>query len=155
MTARPRVLIVGGGIAGASLAYVLTAGRGVAVTLLEREARCGTHATGRSAALYMQSYGPPGIRALTVGSGSFYSHPRSTWAGLRSFVADGEAVSGYDPDVPGFYWLAAQGGYGIQSAPGLARASAALLLREPLPADLRALGLHEAMLSPARLQTAA
>ncbi|MDE2254898.1 MAG: FAD-binding oxidoreductase [Betaproteobacteria bacterium] len=385
-----RVIIAGGGIAGASLAYVLAQRQDVTVTLLEREAQCGAHATGRSAALYMPSYGPPGIRALTTGSGAFYttppagfgehallsprgalhvawsrddppltiagahekldalehdalasgvqvqrlsaaqclrlcpvlrstgpSHalvggvyephaqdmdvdailqgflrgarkaganivtdaevltleraadawqvrtsagiwhaevlvnaagawadalgqcagaqpiglqprrrsaftfdapagmdchawplvigvdesfyfkpsggallgspanadavppqdvqpeeldiaagiwaieqattltirrPRSIWAGLRSFVADGEPVCGYDPDVPGFFWLAGQGGYGIQSAPGLARAAAALLLEEPLPADLQSHGLRRAMLDPLRLR---
>ena len=390
MSNQRRVLIAGGGIAGASLAYVLAQRHGVDVTLLEREAQCGAHATGRSAALYMPSYGPPGIRALTIGSGAFYTkppsgfsehallsprgamhvawsrddppvttadanekldalerdarasgvevarlsaaqclqrcpvlrnggaqhalvggvyephaqdmdvdailqgflrgarkaganvvtdaevltlerigdawevrtstgvwhtdvlvnaagawadvlgqragarpiglqprrrsafifdapagvdchawplvigvdesfyfkpaggallgspanadavppqdvqpeeldiaegiwaieqattltirRPRSTWAGLRSFVADGEPVCGYDPDVPALFWLAGQGGYGIQSAPGLARAAAALLLAEPLPDDLQSQGLRRAMLDPLRLR---
>src|SRR6476661_2029989 len=35
--------------------------------------------------------------------------PTRTWAGLRSFVADGDLVGGYDPEVPGFFWVAAQG----------------------------------------------
>ncbi|SCC92416.1 FAD dependent oxidoreductase [Thiomonas sp. X19] len=382
-----RVLVVGGGIAGASLASMLAVQPGLTVTLLEREAQCGMHATGRSAALYMPSYGPPGIRALTLGSGAFYTRPptgfaehplltprgalhaawayddisltaatsrldalerdthasgvdvqrlspaqcrqrcpvlrpdglaggvfepqaldldvdailqgflrsarhagarihtnaevlalsraddawqvrshagqfsadivvnaagawadvvgqlagarpvglqprrrsafifdppagldchawpmvidaferfyfkpdagallgspansdpmppqdvrpeeldiatgiwaieqatllcirrpRSTWAGLRSFVADGEPVCGHDPDVPGLFWLAGQGGYGIQTAPALARAAAALLLRADLPADLQALGLRAAMLDPQRLRGSA
>lgn len=58
------------------------------------------------------------------------------WAGLRSFVADRSPVAGYDRQAEGFFWLAAQGGYGIQMAPALARAAAALVLRQPLPADL-------------------
>jgi D-arginine dehydrogenase len=41
------------------------------------------------------------------------------WAGLRSFVADREPVVGFDPLVPGFFWLAALGGYGIQISPAL------------------------------------
>ncbi len=379
-----RVLVVGGGMAGASLASTLAAQPGLSVTLLEREAQCGVHATGRSAALYLPSYGPPGIRALTQGSGAFYTspptgfaehplltprgalhvawasddisptaatnrldaleqetraggvvvqrlspaqclqccpvlrpeglaggvfesqaldmdvdailqgflrgarhagarihtnaevlactrrdaawqirssagpfaadivvnaagawadvvgqlagaqpiglqprrrsafifdppagldceswpavidaferfyfkpdagallgspanadpmppqdvqpeeldiatgiwaieqatllsirRPRSTWAGLRSFVADGEPVCGHDPDVPGLFWLAGQGGYGIQTAPALARAATALLLHAELPADLQALGLRAAMLDPQRLR---
>ena len=387
--ADPRVVIIGGGMAGASLAYELAVTHAMTVTLLERESQCGVHATGRSAALYMPSYGPPGIRALTRGSGGFYTHPpagfaqhplltprgalhvawdddesdataaparlasavlstlerdtqtsgvrvqrlsaeqclqlcpvlrraglvggvfepeaqdmdvdailqgflrgarragativtsaevldmdranaawrvrssagayhadivvnaagawadnvaqlagaqpaglvpkrrsaflfdapagldcsawpmvidaherfyfkpdagallglpanadpvlphdvqaeeldvatgiwaieqatsltirrpRSTWAGLRSFVADGEPVCGNDPDVPGLFWLAAQGGYGIQTAPALARAAAALLRCEPLPTDLLALGLRAGMLAPQRLR---
>ena len=40
--------------------------------------------------------------------------PSHTWAGLRSFVADGDFVIGWDDGAPGF-WLAAQGGYGIQA----------------------------------------
>ena len=56
------VLIIGAGIAGASLAWRLSrAGR--SVLLLEREAQPGTHSTGRSAAMFMESYGPPGVRA--------------------------------------------------------------------------------------------
>ena len=58
------VLIIGAGIAGATLAWRLSrAGR--SVLLLEREAQPGTHSTGRSAAMFMESYGPPGVRALT------------------------------------------------------------------------------------------
>jgi D-arginine dehydrogenase len=58
------------------------------------------------------------------------------WAGLRSFVADRSPVAGYDPQAEGFFWLAGQGGYGIQMAPALARAAAAMVLRQPLPVDL-------------------
>ena len=73
------------------------------------------------------------------------------WAGLRSFVADKSPVAGYDPEVEGFFWLAGQGGYGIQSSPGLARAAAALVRGDPLPADIQDEGLTEAMISPGRL----
>jgi D-arginine dehydrogenase len=75
---------------------------------------------------------------------------RSSWAGLRNFVADRTPVVGFDPDVDGLFWLAAQGGYGIQTAPALARTAAALVRTEPLPADVVARGLTEATLSPAR-----
>lgn len=47
--------------------------------------------------------------------------PRSVWSGLRTFSPDGNPVCGWDPEVPGFYWLAGQGGYGVQTAPALAR----------------------------------
>jgi D-arginine dehydrogenase len=72
------------------------------------------------------------------------------WAGLRSFVADRSPVCGYDDSVEGFFWLAGQGGYGIQMAPALARAAASLVMRRDLPADLVAEGLTAAALSPAR-----
>jgi D-arginine dehydrogenase len=74
-----------------------------------------------------------------------------SWAGLRSFVADRSPVAGYDTQAPGFFWLAGQGGYGIQMAPGLARAAAALVAGEPLPADIKDQGVSEQALSPARL----
>lgn len=56
--------------------------------------------------------------------------PRSvkrSWAGLRSFVADREPVAGFDAEAPGFFWLAGQGGYGIQTAPALARIAAEII----------------------------
>lgn len=51
-----------------------------------------------------------------------------SWAGLRSFVADRTPVVGFAPDKPGFFWLAGQGGYGVQTAPALSRLTAALIL---------------------------
>jgi D-arginine dehydrogenase len=72
------------------------------------------------------------------------------WAGLRSFVADRSPVAGWDAQAPGFFWLAGQGGYGIQMAPALARAAAALLLGQDLPDDVRAQGVGADDLSPAR-----
>jgi D-arginine dehydrogenase len=77
---------------------------------------------------------------------------RARWAGLRSFVPDRGPVIGYDELCEGFFWLAGQGGFGIQSAPGAGRAAAALALGKELPAELRALGLKERQLSPARLR---
>ncbi len=73
---------------------------------------------------------------------------RRKWAGLRSFAPDREPVIGFDPDRAGFFWLAGQGGYGIQTAPAAARLSAALIRGEGLPASLR--GFDPAWVSPAR-----
>jgi D-arginine dehydrogenase len=75
-----------------------------------------------------------------------------SWAGLRSFVADKTPVVGYDEKVEDFFWLAGQGGYGIQTAPGIAALVGALAQRKPVPADLAELGVTEAALSPARLR---
>jgi D-arginine dehydrogenase len=77
-------------------------------------------------------------------------HVSHRWAGLRSFVADRTPVVGPDPACDGLVWLAAQGGYGIQLAPALARACRALCLGEGLPADLVAAGLGPGDLSPRR-----
>lgn len=77
---------------------------------------------------------------------------RRSWAGLRSFVVDRTPVVGFDGTAEGFFWLAGQGGYGIQTAPALARAAAALALRSDLPADLVAEGVSPADLTPDRLR---
>ena len=73
------------------------------------------------------------------------------WAGLRSFVADKTPVAGEAPDAPGFFWLAGQGGYGIKTAPALARITAALITGAEFPPDLAALGLSAGDLAPERL----
>jgi len=50
------------------------------------------------------------------------------WAGLRSFAPDRLPIYGFDPRVPGFFWCAGQGGFGIQTAPAASKLAAALLL---------------------------
>lgn len=77
--------------------------------------------------------------------------PEHTWAGLRSFVADGDLVGGFDAQAAGFFWVAAQGGYGIQTSAAMGQACAALIRKQPLPEQLIAAGLTAAMLSPQRL----
>lgn len=77
------------------------------------------------------------------------------WAGLRSFVADKTPVAGFDPVAPGFFWLAGQGGYGIQTAPALARLAAALALGSAVPADIADEGVDPAALAPGRMDRAA
>ena len=73
MRAPADFLVVGAGIAGASIAYFLAPhGR---VILLEREPQPGYHSTGRSAALFMESYGTPQVRALTMASRAFLQQP--------------------------------------------------------------------------------
>lgn len=78
--------------------------------------------------------------------------PTRTWAGLRSFVPDGDLLSGFDSQVPGLFWVAAQGGYGIQTSPAMGQASAALVRGAPLPEPLARFVLDAGMLSPARLE---
>lgn len=75
----------------------------------------------------------------------------SSWAGLRTFVADKTPVVGFDSVAPGFFWLVGQGGYGIQTAPALARAACAMALGNTLPADLLDQGLNVDLLSPHRV----
>ncbi len=74
---RFRYAIVGAGIAGASAAYRLAEalGSGKDIVIIEREDQPGYHSTGRSAAVYTETYGPPVIRALTAGSRPFFDNP--------------------------------------------------------------------------------
>jgi D-arginine dehydrogenase len=72
----------------------------------------------------------------------------AAWAGLRTFAPDRNPVVGFDPEVPGLFWLACQGGYGIQMAPALARLAAALVRGQPCPVP----GVDLAKLSPTRFR---
>ncbi|MEQ8964314.1 MAG: FAD-dependent oxidoreductase [Azospirillaceae bacterium] len=74
-----------------------------------------------------------------------------SWAGLRSFVPDKTPVVGYDDALDGFFWLAGQGGYGIQTAPALAATAAALAIGGAVPDFVAAHGVGAADLAPARL----
>ena len=66
-------LVIGGGIAGASAAYEL-AGHG-RVVLAERESTPGYHTTGRSAAMFLENYGEPQVRAMASASRAFLADP--------------------------------------------------------------------------------
>lgn len=79
-------------------------------------------------------------------------HVKHKWAGLRNFVADRTPVVGFDANVPGFFWLAAQGGYGVQTAPAMARLAASLVRGSGLPDDLEKCGVTLEALSPSRLR---
>ena len=75
-----------------------------------------------------------------------------TWGGLRTFAPDGDPVVGFDKDAEGFFWLAGQGGYGIQTAPALARTAAALITSNDVPEDIAQAGVSAAALSSARFR---
>ena len=77
--------------------------------------------------------------------------PAHVWAGLRSFVADGDLVGGFAPDAPGFFWLAAQGGYGVQTSAAMGEACAHLIRGLRIPAAIADEGLSAASLGPGRL----
>lgn len=83
-----------------------------------------------------------GIHRIQEATTMTIRRPHRTWAGLRCFVADGEPVLGFDPVVPGFFWAAALGGYGIQSSPGVGQLCAALLRGAGVPAAIAAQGLR-------------
>jgi D-arginine dehydrogenase len=91
-----------------------------------------------------------GIHRIEEATTMTIRRPRRSWAGLRSFVADGDLVGGFAPDAPGFFWVAAQGGYGIQTSAAMGEACANLALGRPLPSPLVDAGLSAAMLAPRR-----
>ncbi|MDX0407561.1 FAD-dependent oxidoreductase [Sinorhizobium medicae] len=67
------IVIIGGGIAGLSLAYFLSPHRSVAV--LEREEAIGYHSTGRSAAEFVLRYNAAEICQLATISKGFFDRP--------------------------------------------------------------------------------
>jgi D-arginine dehydrogenase len=75
-----------------------------------------------------------------------------SWAGLRTFARDRDPVIGYDDAVPGFFWCAGQGGYGIQSAPACAQLAAALICGRGIPEPLAAEGVSAMAVGPQRLR---
>ena len=73
-------VVIGGGIAGASVAYELTShGR---VILLEAEGSCGYHSTGRSAAVMSENYGPPLWSRLVSATRPFLENPPADFTPL-------------------------------------------------------------------------
>ena len=78
-------------------------------------------------------------------------HIERKWAGLRTFAPDRSPVVGFDPEIEGFFWLAGQGGFGIQTAPATARLAAALVDGRGIPEDLRQRGITDEAISPSRL----
>jgi D-arginine dehydrogenase len=93
-----------------------------------------------------------GIHRIEAATTLQIRRPASTWAGLRSFVRDGEPVIGADDACPGFFWLVGQGGYGIQSAAGASALAATLLTGQPLPQALQAQGVTAEAFGPRRLR---
>jgi D-arginine dehydrogenase len=73
------------------------------------------------------------------------------WAGLRSFAPDKTFVIGFDPRAQGFFWLAGQGGYGVQSAPAVAQLARALIIGSPPAQSFAGVLVHEAAVTPGRL----
>jgi D-arginine dehydrogenase len=67
-------------------------------------------------------------------------------------VPDGSPVVGPDPDLPGFFWLAGQGGYGVMTSPALARVTCGLVIHGALPPDLVRSGLTGTALAVDRLR---
>jgi D-arginine dehydrogenase len=74
-----------------------------------------------------------------------------SWAGLRSFAPDKTFVTGFDPRTEGFFWLAGQGGYGVQTAPALADIAAFLITGSHNLVSREKIAAVVSEISPARL----
>ncbi len=72
------------------------------------------------------------------------------WAGLRTFAPDNVPTAGFAPDGPNFFWLAGQGGYGLQTSPAMALAVEAFLFDLAWPEELRSHGVLPEHISPDR-----
>ncbi|RCK47190.1 FAD-binding oxidoreductase [Thalassospira profundimaris] len=90
------------------------------------------------------------IDRLMTATNVVVRRPGESWAGLRSFFADGDPVSGFDADENGFYWLAGQGGYGIQTAPAMGEYAASLICGDGVPPHMDKLGVTKDALSATR-----
>ena len=87
-------------------------------------------------------------RATTLGIRTV----RSSWTGLRSFVPDRSMVIGFDSAAAGFFWLAGQGGTGIQTAPAAGRLAASLIAGGGVPQELARAGVRVEDFEPDRLR---
>ncbi|WP_277996374.1 MULTISPECIES: hypothetical protein [unclassified Ensifer] len=74
---------------------------------------------------------------------------------MRTFSPDRTPVVGFDPRLPGFFWLGGQGGYGFQVSLTLARIASALLRDAAMPEDVVKLGVEFDALAPVRFMAAA
>ena len=72
----------------------------------------------------------------------------SRWAGLRTFAPDGHPLVGFDPDAEGFFWLAGQGGSGLQTSPAIAAIVEGLIVQSAP----QSAGSNAGDLSPARFR---
>ena len=145
------IVIVGGGIAGASLGAALGGQR--SVLLLEAEDQCGAHSTGRSAAFWHEGYGGAGVAPLTRASRAILGSPPATLAD-RGFLTPRGAIhisrSGDDFDiVPGIETRALDRAALELLVPGL-RPEWRVGIEEPGLADIDVAALHAAYLSQVR-----
>lgn len=150
------VLVIGGGMAGASAAYELAARRRVVV--LEREERPGYHATGRSAALFRESYPQPATRALSQASRAFLERPPAGFGDHPLLARRGVLFVGREEQRPAVDAMAAElaprlpdlrrldGSEARRLVPAMRPDHVAAALYEPGAADVDVHALHEGYL---------
>jgi D-arginine dehydrogenase len=94
------ILIVGGGIAGASVGAQVAASR--PTVIIEAEEHCGYHSTGRSAAFFLESYGGPTVAQLSTASAGFLRDPPREFAESTFLMTRGALHLSQDewPELP-------------------------------------------------------
>jgi D-arginine dehydrogenase len=140
------VVIVGGGIAGASLGAELAAKR--RTLILEAEDQCGYHSTGRSAAFYLESYGGPDVARLTLASRDFLLEPPESFSehGFLRVRGDLHITEGELPEVaPAVETRIIERAELERMVPGI-RPKWRRALFEPGCADIDVAGLHSGCL---------
>ncbi|MEJ2385464.1 MAG: FAD-binding oxidoreductase [Xanthomonadales bacterium] len=92
-----------------------------------------------------------GVDRFERATGMDVRRVRAAWAGLRTFAPDRVFVAGFDPRAEGFFWLAGQGGYGVQSSPAMARLARRLVTGAALTGAFAGLERHVPEIAPQRL----
>jgi D-arginine dehydrogenase len=163
VTNKADIVVIGAGIAGASIAAELAPH--ASVLLIEAEEQPGYHSTGRSAAFWSESYGGPMIQPLTSASGPFLSHPpagfgATPFLGARGalHIADREGVAALESMKRAFEDTSVRlepvdRGALAAAIPGL-RDDWQSALYEGSCADIDVAALHAAYLKAARRQGA-
>jgi D-arginine dehydrogenase len=153
------VVIIGAGIAGASIAAEIAPFS--RVLIVETEDRPGYHSTGRSAAFWTESYGGPLVQPLTTASGPWLASPPSTFSD-RGFLSERGALTvAREQDLPALHAFRAE--FAGTDVAMIQQGRAELMARipaldaayihgiyEPDCRDIDVAGLHQAYLASAR-----
>jgi len=92
-----------------------------------------------------------GVDRFEKATGMDIRRVNQRWAGLRTFAPDKVLVAGFDPRAEGFFWLAGQGGYGVQSSPAMAHMATWLITGTEPPANFNKVIEYKAAVAPDRL----
>ena len=92
-----------------------------------------------------------GVYRFEQATGLDIRQVRASWAGMRTFAPDRLFVAGFDPRAEGFFWLAGQGGFGVQSAPAMAKLASYLVTGAEPEGDFAVVKKYIKELAPDRL----
>jgi D-arginine dehydrogenase len=93
-----------------------------------------------------------GIMRITEATSLSIRSIKNQWAGLRTFTPDRIPAVGFDPDIPSFFWLVGQGGYGIHTSPAMGALAAGLIVDGRPSEDIASYGVTAEMFDPARFR---